>query len=184
MPILAAEPDLFPNDLLACPPDGGDWWALHTFSRMEKQLVRRLRQAEVPHYAPMHARRHRTPGGRLLTSHVPLFPGYVFLHGDDEHRLAALRTNMVLRAIRVPDGEQLREDLHCIQRLLQSGSDVNLVTAVRPGMRVRVTCGSLTGLEGIVLRQTGCDQLVVAVNFLQQGASITLDAFDVEPVTC
>ena len=46
MPILAEEPELFPEDLLDRPEvgqeDGKQWWVVHTRPRQEKSLARTL----------------------------------------------------------------------------------------------------------------------------------------------
>src|SRR5262245_24546199 len=103
MPTLAAEPDLFPPDLLDGPPDwqadGRLWWALYTRSRQEKELMRRLRGLEIPFYGPLVEKRSRTPGGRYRTAYIPLFSNYVFMFGDAEQRHAALSTNCISRDI-------------------------------------------------------------------------------------
>ena len=42
--------------------------------------------------------------------------------------------------------------------------------------------GSLMGLEGTILARRGEDRLVVAVEFLQQGVSVLISDFQVEPI--
>ena len=51
-----------------------------------------------------------------------------------------------------------------------------------PGNRVRVRHGPLAGIEGVVLTRRGNTQLLVAVNFLQQGASVEIDDYVLEPI--
>src|SRR5262245_26706505 len=90
MPLLPLEPFLFPNTLLGdfVAVDGAAWWLLHTRPRAEKTLARRLHGCAVPFYLPLYPR-HRTYSGRTRTAFLPLFPGYVFLHGDDGSRRRA-----------------------------------------------------------------------------------------------
>jgi transcription antitermination factor NusG len=45
---------------------------------------------------------------------------------------------------------------------------------------VRVKSGPLRGVEGMVVKRRGEQRLVVAVRFLNQGASIELEDVDVE----
>ncbi|MCE2725676.1 MAG: hypothetical protein LW698_02715 [Planctomycetaceae bacterium] len=45
---------------------------------------------------------------------------------------------------------------------------------------VRVRTGALRGLEGTVVKRRGAERLVVAVRFLNQGASIELEDVDLE----
>jgi transcriptional antiterminator RfaH len=186
MPILPREPDIFPQDLLngyEAPPEWeASWWALHTLPRREKDLVRRLRRLGIPHYSPLIARRSRSPGGRIRTSYVPLFSGYVFVRGGEDQRYHALTTNCVSRCLEVPDESTLVHDLHQIQRLIACGAPLSPESRIEPGMRVRIRSGSLAGLEGVVIRRRGRDRLLVVVRFLQRGASVELEDFQVERI--
>jgi len=185
MPILPCEPDIFPADLLdehILAEDRTPWWVLYTMSRREKHLMRRLVAAEIAFYAPLVNRRKRSPGGRLRTTYTPLFPSYVFLHADDEQRRAALATQCVSRCLNVPDAAGLLHDLRQIRRLLESAAPLTLETQLEPGRRIRVCSGALIGLEGTVLRRHGQRRLLVAVEFLQQGASVQIEDCAVEPI--
>jgi transcriptional antiterminator RfaH len=184
MPILEAETDLYPLDLLD--RDGWNdaeerqWWALYTKSRCEKELMRRLRALEIPFYGPIIEKRGRTPQGRIRTSFIPLFSNYVFLYGDATQRYAALTTNCISRDLAVFDGAQLAFDLRKLRQMLSSGIPVVPESKLELGARVRVRSGPLSGYEGTVLRRRGETRLLVAVRFLQQGASVQVDECDLE----
>ena len=187
MPILPAEPDVFPDDLLDLPESemppalaDSQWSGLYTLPRREKKLMRRLRVMEIPFFAPLVPRRTRSPGGRVRTSHVPLFAGYVLLYGTEASRIQALTTNCVSRCLKIADPERLTNDLKQIHRLIASDAALTPESRLESGMRVRVKSGSLAGLEGVVVERRGEERLLVAVEFLQQGVSIQLDDFLVE----
>jgi len=184
MPTLAAETDLYPIDLLDRDDwnddHGSRWWALYTRSRCEKELMRRLRALEIPFYGPTIETRGRTPQGRIRTSFIPLFSNYVFLYGDESHRYTALKTNCVSRDLPVVDGLQLASDLRQLRQMIVSGIPVVPEAQLVPGTPVRVRSGPLCGYEGVVLRRRGETRLLVAVRFLQQGASVQIDECDLE----
>lgn len=184
MPILAKEQDLYPLDLLdrylAGDLEGHQWWALYTRSRREKELMRRLRAMDIAFYSPMIARRSRSPAGRTRTSYVPLFANYVFLCGNDFHRYEALTANCVSRDVVVPDGVQLAEDLHQIRGLIELGHPLSPEARLLEGTCVRVRSGPFTGLEGTVVRRENVTRLLVAVKFMQQGASVVLEDCELE----
>src|SRR5947209_5995875 len=123
MPLLALEPFLHPADLLDQPPadDLGRWWVLHTRPRAEKTLARRLHGREVRHFLPLYER-HWKNNGRAYRSYLPLFPGYVFLHGDQATRVQALETNLVAQVLPVDDQQRLFGDLQRVHRLLTTGA--------------------------------------------------------------
>ena len=189
MPILPKQQDIYPDDLLDVveggagrepPVVGGRWVAFYTLSRREKDLMRKLQAAGVPFYGPMVRRRLHSPGGRVRASYVPLFPGYVFSLVDDEQRRAALATNTVARWIPIVDERMLVDDLRAIKRLIDTEKPLTPEARIEPGQLVRVRTGALRGLEGTVVKRHGADRLVVAVRFLNQGASIELEDADLE----
>ncbi len=186
MPILPREPDIYPAELFEQPDaqDAGSepWWAMYTLARREKELMRRLRGLEISFYGPMIHKRSRSPGGRVRDSYVPLFPSYVFVRGSEEQRQRALTTNCVSRCIPVADPAQLVHDLQQVQRLIELDAPLTVEARIEPGRRVRVRSGPMAGLEGLVVKRRGKDWLVVAVEFLQQGASVLLEDFQVEPL--
>lgn len=182
MPILPAEPDIFPADLLDRPVEGTSWWVLYTMARREKELMRRLTAAHVSFYSPLVKKRSRSPGGRTRTSYVPLFPGYVFLQGDDAERRVALTTSCVSQCIPVVDVARLVGDLRQIRQLIEADVPLTPEERLEAGQRVRVRGGSLAGLEGTIVKRHGQQRLLVAVEFLQRGASVQLEDFAVERI--
>src|SRR5262249_41042007 len=139
MPILPPEQSLFPETLFAEPKpaqaEGQQWWVLHTKPRQEKSLIRSLCGQEVCCYLPLVERRLQVRR-QVLTSLVPLFPGYVFLLGGRDDRLAAVTTGRVVRSLEVPDQEELWNDLRQIHRLLGCGAPILPEARLTPGTRV------------------------------------------------
>jgi len=179
MPILQPEPSLFPSDLLSgiAPPAEGSgrvWWVLHTRPRQEKSLARELFRRELPFYLPLARKRSRLRG-RTLTSHLPLFPGYVFLLADPEERLAALDTSRVIHTLRVPDQAGLWRDLRQVERLIKAKLAVALEGSLAPGALVEITSGPLLGLRGKIIQSASGSRFVVEVDFIRQGASVLVD---------
>lgn len=186
MPILPRQADIFPENLLeqttpANHPDA-KWWALYTLSRREKELMRQLYRMGVPFCAPLIKKRNRSPKGRTRISHVPLFASYVFLCGDNDEREQAFKTNCVSRFLPVPDPVRLVHDLRQVQQLISLDAPLTPEKRLSPGKRVRVRTGTLAGLEGVVIQRRGQDRLLVSVKFLQQGASVQLEDYLVEPI--
>jgi transcription antitermination factor NusG len=175
---------LYPHDLLEIAGDDTSdrrWWVVYTKSRQEKVFCRQLLGLEVPHYLPL-VKKTSYCRGRRFSSQVPLFSGYVFMHGTEHERLAGLTTNRISQILAVDDGARLRHDLGQIYRLIASGAPVTLEQRLAPGRRVRIRHGALAGLEGTVLERRGGRRLFVAVDFLQQGASIDVEDFRLEPI--
>jgi len=184
VPILAQEPCLYPESLLAGLPSetpGRQWWVLYTMARQEKAVARDLLGYQVPFYLPI-VRKTSVCRDRKVTSHVPLFPGYVFLCGSDDDRVQALTTNRISRVLTVHDPERLERDLRQISQLIAAKMPLTVEGRLVPGERVRVRYGPFEGLEGVVLRRQGRTLLLVSVDFLQRGASVEIDDFMLEPI--
>jgi transcription antitermination factor NusG len=184
MPVLAREPDLFPEDLLeqfdAFPEAGRVWQVAHTLPRREKELARRLIRREIPFYLPLCEQRSRTPAGRRLTAWLPLFPGYLFVNAAEDQCTEVLETGCVARLLDAPDGRQLAFDLLQIHRLTESGAALVREPELQPGTPVRVTSGPFLGFEGRVVKRQSGDRLLILINYLQQGISISLEGCDIE----
>jgi transcription antitermination factor NusG len=113
--------------------------------------------------------------GRTRVARIPLFPGYVFVYGGSEERLHVLKTNRALTVREVSDGESLRTDLLRFAGLIHLGAPLVPEARLVAGNRVRVKAGPFRGQEGIVLRRDGKTRMLIAVNYLQQGASLEVD---------
>jgi len=185
MPVLPQEPFLFPDGLLdeaeTDPDASARWWVLHTRPRAEKALARRLLSDSLAFFLPLHERQLRS-SGRLLRSYLPLFPGYVFVHGDAQARLRALRTNLIANVIAVEDQKQLHADLGRVYRLITAGLPVGPEARLQPGTRVAITTGPLEGLEGKILRWGKRCKFFLEVQFLRQGVSVEIDEWMLEPL--
>jgi transcriptional antiterminator RfaH len=186
MPLLAREPDLYPEDLLEPPEwrDDGErvWHVVHTLPRREKDLARRLLQQEIPFYLPQVEQQYRSPAGRRRVAYLPLFPSYLFLRSSLDETGDVFGTGCVARLLEVREPEQFLFDLQQIHRLTHSGTPFVREPEMLPGTPVRVTSGPFQGFEGRVIKHQSGARLLVMINYLQQGISISLEGCDVERV--
>jgi transcription antitermination factor NusG len=184
MPILQAEPDLFPDNLLTeANPEAlreRQWWALHVKPRQEKSLARQLFASRIPFYLPLQSRRLLVRG-RVMTSRVPLFAGYLFLLGNRDDRVNALATARVVRSLPVADQDGLWRDLRQVHRLIRTGAPVTPEDRLAPGMAVEIRSGPLAGLRGKILEVASRRRFVVEVDFIQRGASVLMDDLCLAP---
>jgi transcription antitermination factor NusG len=185
MPVLPAEPEVFPPDLFAeTAPEragGRSWWVLHTRPRQEKSLARYLHDQQVPYYLPQVKQRLRYVRCQR-TVYLPLFPGYLFLLAEKEECLTALSSRRVARSLAVAAQDELWRDLRQVHRLIDSGAPLTPEARLRPGQAVEVRGGPLAGLRGTVLRTASGRRLLVQVNFIQSGASLEVDDLDLVPI--
>ena len=83
----------------------------------------------------------------------------------------------MVRTLDVPDQDRLWHDLRQVHRLLATGAPVLPEDRLTPGTTVEVTQGPLSGLRGTILRTATGRRFVVEIDFIQRGASVTLDGF-------
>jgi transcriptional antiterminator RfaH len=184
MPILNQEPQCFPAELLTNGLDVADdrrWWVLHTKARQEKSVARDLLAQQVPYFLPQ-VEKTLLVRGRRQRSYIPLFTSYVFLYGSELERYRSLTTNRIGQVIEVKEQAQFHSDLAQVWRLIEAGAPLTVESRLTPGDRVRVRCGSLAGVEGTVTVRRSRSRLLVAVRLLQQGVSVEIEDFLLEPI--
>lgn len=200
MPILPAEPELFPPDLfkpgaLSVPPPHDEseeveeedeftlprWWCLHVKPRQEKAAARHLFDHKLAHYLPQIAKESRTPAGRKIRSIIPLFPGYLFFRGNHNERLEAFQGGQLVGTLEVHDQDRLEKDLRQVYQMLSSGLPVVPEPEFPIGSKVRIVNGPLRRLVGTIEKRGNRDLFVVVVHMLGKGAAVDLEAWQIEP---
>ena len=123
---------------------------MYTMARQEKKLMRELAQQDISFYAPVIARRYRSPNGRLRNSYEPLFSNYVFVCGGEDARYKAVCTGCVSRVMPIPQRDELVADLLQIRNLIVSEAPLSPESRLEPGQRVRMRSGHLAGYEVVI----------------------------------
>ncbi len=171
MPILRKESDIFPPDLFALPTTEAPWEIAHLRSRQEKSVARLLLESHMPFYLPQ-VRQTTKRSGRTLVSHLPLFPGYIFLRRVEGLRETLWRTSAVANMIEVPDQNQLTGELLQIQELQARGAVLTPSLELAPGDTVRIKEGAFSGYAGVVIEERGALRLIVSVSILKKSIAV------------
>jgi transcription antitermination factor NusG len=160
------------------------WWVLYTRHQHEKAVAEILSTKGFEVFLPLYESLRRWKDRKKMLS-LPLFPCYVFVRGGIDRRLAVVTTpgvHMVLfhgeQVAIVPDAE-----IEAIRRAVDGPFRVEPHPFLKCGQRVRVTRGSLEGVEGILIRKKNLYRLVLSVDMMAQSVAVEIDASDVEPVT-
>jgi transcriptional antiterminator RfaH len=166
----------------------GDWarpWAVvYSKPRQEKALAWDLYERGVSYFLPM-VLRQTSSGGRRRRNLYPLFPSYLFMAAGDAPRLAALKTERVVRIIEVQAAEQsrLQAELAALDLALRYAPEsLELYPRLALGAQVRVKAGPLKGVEGIVLQFGAKRKLWVGVTTLGVGATVEIHPDLVDPL--
>jgi transcription antitermination factor NusG len=171
MPILHKESNVFPDDLFDLSTDDAPWEIAHLRSRQEKAVARLLLDDGKPFYLPQ-TQQMTKRAGRTFVSHLPLFPGYIFLRRVDGLRQTLWRTSAVANMIDVPDQAELTAELLQIRELEASGAVLTPRLDLAPGDVVTIKDGAFSGYSGIVLEERGSLRLIVSVSILKKSVTV------------
>jgi transcription antitermination factor NusG len=160
------------------------WYAIYTRHQHEKTVAQILTGKGFNTFLPLYATTHNWKD-RTKALMLPLFPCYVFLKGGIERRLQIITTPGIYGLVSsagqpaaIPDTE-----IEAIRRVVDSGTRVEIHPFLKCGSWVRVKCGPLAGIEGILVRKKNVSRLVLNVEILGTAAAIEVAAFQVEVVT-
>jgi transcription antitermination factor NusG len=163
---------------VSCP-----WYALHTRHQHEKAVAQILSNKGFEIFLPLYTVAHRWQD-RTKRLSLPLFPCYVLLRGELEHRLQILTTPGVHtivgwagRPAVIPQAE-----IDAVRLVVESSLRVEPHPFLKCGDWVRVRSGPLQGLEGILTRKKNLFRLVLSVELLGRSAAVEVDVHMVERV--
>ena len=165
-----------------CPSDHAvGWYAIYTRHQHEKTVARILTSKGFETLLPLYSAVHRWKDRTKLLS-LPLFPCYVFLKGGFERRLDILTTPGIHALVSTAGqpAEIPEAEIEGVRRAVESGASVEPHPLLKCGEWVRVKCGPLQGIEGILVRKKNLYRLVLSIEILGKAASVEIDAFVIE----
>jgi transcription antitermination factor NusG len=152
------------------------WYGIRTRSNHEKVAALVLNGKGYDPYLPTYRHRRRK-GDSFVESEHTLFPGYVFCRFDATKRLPILMTTGVISVVGVGKEPVAipNDEIEAIKAVLRSGLPAEPCAYLREGQRVRVTSGSLDGVEGILVKKKNQFRMVVSVTMLQRSIAVEID---------
>jgi transcriptional antiterminator NusG len=166
--------------------DASQWFAVWTRSRQEKVAASMLDSLDIVTFLPLKSE-VRQWSDRKCTVTTPLFSGYLFVRMNvaQDSRLRILKTPGIVgfvgnNAGPLPIPNQQIED---IRRLLESGIDYTVGPLLKEGDRVKVIRGSLSGMEGTLVRTNSETRLILSVDLVKRSLSIDVSRHDVERIS-
>jgi len=162
-------------------PTAGAWFVLHTRSRQEKVVAADLEARKTHCYLPT-VEAVRYYGRRKQKVTLPLFPGYVFMHGQIEQAYAIDRHRGLVQVLKVPDQQPLTENLCAIQAASAAGAVLDPHPYLVAGVCVEVTAGPFKGISGVIENRRRPDRLILQVDVLGQATSLEIDGSLLRPI--
>jgi transcription antitermination factor NusG len=160
------------------------WFAVQTRLRYEHFAAAHLRSKGYDLFLPVYSCRRRW-ADRIKEVELPLFPGYLFCRFDLLNRLPILVTPGVIQVIGNGKNPIPVEDaeIAAIQAVVQSELPRQPWPFLQLGQKVRIACGPLSGLEGILQSQKGSHRLVLSVSLLRRSVAVEVDSAWVSPIS-
>src|SRR3984885_5749571 len=174
---------LIPQGIDSTSGPDSHWWALYTRHQHEKVVADMLSATGFEVFLPLYDSIRRWKDRQKLLS-LPPFPCYVFVRGGLHRRLQVVTTpgvHMILfcgeSVAIIPDAE-----IDAIRKAVEGPFRIEPHPFLKCGEQVRVTRGSLEGVEGILVRKKNLYRLVLSVEMMAQSVAVEIDASDVEPM--
>lgn len=159
------------------------WYAVQTFPRHEKAVSEQLQGEGIECLLPLTVRVHKWSDRKQNVS-LPLFPGYTFVRLGEyrRDRVRVLRRPGVVRFVGTSQGAipLATDEISHIRQLMEHKINCEPHPFLKAGQKVRIRSGALRGLEGILLRESGNDSLVLSVSLIQRSLSIQIEGYDLE----
>jgi transcription elongation factor/antiterminator RfaH len=161
------------------------WYALQTKARHEKVVKERLEKRGVEIFLPTVTEIHRW-SDRKKKVEVPLFSCYLFvrLAPTKMDRLRILCLEGVFRfvghdnaGLPIPD-----EQIETVRSLVDSQVPCTPYPFFKAGQRVRISNGSLKGVEGVLVSQNGDHTVVISVDAIQRSLAVKVEGYKLEAV--
>jgi transcription antitermination factor NusG len=149
------------------------WFAIRVKSRCEWAVADALRHKGYEDFLPLYWSRRRW-SDRVKILQLPLFSGYLFCRFAPVDRVPILSTPGVVLIVgsgKTPLPIDAKE-VEAIRTAINSGQKIVPWPHLEIGKTVRIEEGSLSGLEGVLLRFKGANQLILGVQLLQRAVAV------------
>ena len=159
------------------------WYALYTKHQHEKKASTYLGKTGfevlLPTYQSASRRKDRN---KIIT--LPIFPGYVFVRAGLDRTLDLLKAPGVFWIVGNSNGPIMvpETEIDGLKKIMRSDARVEPHPYLKTGDRVRVRSGSLSGLEGILVRFKNVCRVVLSLELLQKALAVEIDASLVERI--
>lgn len=157
------------------------WYALKVRTRSEDIALASLDHYGFETYCPQ-AKTSRKYSDRVKNIDAPVFPGYVFCHFDLSNKSKVLSSNAVERVVgfgSAPAPVTVAE-IEAVRRMVEQGGMA--APLPKSGDRVRITSGSLSGIEGVLVSGANAASFVVSIQLLQRSVALSIDPSFVEKI--
>ncbi len=158
------------------------WFVLQTKPRREKIVLQQIEQKKIEVYSPF-IEKIRIWSDRKKKIQVPLFSGYVFIHGDESERIKAITETIgAMKYIYFQKRPAVVSDMEIeiIKQALLSPEKISIEEKrIKKGDLIVVSHGLFKGMKGYVNEFRGKYKLTVNLEELSYSFNIILNSNEV-----
>ena len=145
------------------------WFALYTKPRSEFKAREQLALLEVEHYLPTFTRLKQWSDRKKKITE-PLIRGYIFIHANEQQRLASVEQPSVVRCLfdgghpaSIPDWQ-----IDSIRKMLSQDTEIIVYNGIVPGTKVKIKNGPFEGVVGIVTDDEKGKTISISIDLLNR----------------
>jgi transcription antitermination factor NusG len=159
------------------------WYAVFTFPQNEKSAIRQLELREVEAFLPTYETMKVWKNRQRVKTVMPLFPTYLFVNIETKERAKVLQSPGVIHIVgrNRQDASIPASEIELLRTSVQ-GRSVEPYCELVMGKTVRIKCGSMEGVEGVLVRRGNGLRFVLNLKLINQYAAIEVGAEDLEQV--
>jgi transcription antitermination factor NusG len=160
-----------------------EWFAVFTAPQNERAVAKHLEVRSIESFLPTYEETHVWKNRQRKKIVQPLFPTYLFVRIERAQRSRVLELPGVLRMIgnshgplAIPNAEIefLHSDLY--REKLEPYRELAI------GQMVRVKCGALRGVQGVLVRKKDSLRFVLTIGLINQHVAVEVRSEDLETV--
>jgi transcription termination/antitermination protein NusG len=159
------------------------WYAVQISANHEKKVAAALDRRSVECFLPLY-RSVRRWKDRKVELHMPLFPGYAFVHFALQERLRVLQVPGVVRFVGFSTGATPVPEIQIeqIKDILNHTFYPEPYPYFTSRRRVRVKSGPLRDMEGVIVRRKNRSRFVVSFELIQRSVVVEVGGLELEPI--
>ena len=161
------------------------WFVIQTKPRNEKKVFEQIVKKDIEVFLPL-LQTIRLWSDRKKKIQVPMFPGYIFVHGNENERVNAISNTFgAMRYVMYQKRPAVLSDseITSIKISLLAPERIRIEeTSVSVGDLVEITHGIFRGLKGYIVQFRGNYKLIVNIIELNTAFSVQLNSSEVRRI--
>ena len=157
------------------------WFALYTRPRFEQKVNDELLKMGMESYLPIQ-KTLKQWSDRKKWIDEPLFKSYCFVRIIPEYYREPLKVTGVIRYVWM-EGKPVPvrdSEIESVRLLCLSGLPVEVVTtSMEKGQKIKIVSGSLNGLSGEYIKNTGQHKVLVRIDSISHGLMVSVPPADI-----